>query len=122
PPSFAERIAQFLRDPTEPITALDVALKLTDDQLARLKEISGRFVAGRDSLGKAMQREIEGMGRDPDRAVLFAALRRSMEGGRAMAQAALEEAQAVLSAEQWRQLPEEARTLPRFGAPPGGRP
>ena len=24
--------------------------------------------------------------------------------------------------EQWLQLPEEARTLPRFGGPPGGRP
>ncbi|HMV33818.1 MAG TPA: hypothetical protein PKA50_16990, partial [Gemmatimonadales bacterium] len=127
PPTFASRITQALRDPVEPIIALNIALRLTDDQLAKLQALSGEFAARRDTLGTDIQKEIEGMGRDPDRAVLFSMIRSRMEHGRAMSQDILDRARAVLTVEQWAQLPEEAKVLPRFGGPggpggPGGRP
>ena len=60
------------------------------------------------------------MGRDPDRAVMFTAMRRRFEDGRALQQATLDKAKAVLTEAQWNQLPAEAKVPPRFGPGRGG--
>jgi len=108
----------------QPIIALNIPLRLTDDQLARLQALSGEFAARRDTLGTDIQKEIEGMGRDPDRAVLFSMIRSKMEHAREMSQGILDRAKEVLTPEQWAQLPEDVKVPPRFGGPggPGGRP
>jgi hypothetical protein len=117
---IAERLVRFLSDPIQPIIEQNIAIRLTDDQLARLDVISKAFIAQRDSISAKVQKEVEAAGRDPDRAVLFTKIRGIMEAARELQTAALEKAKAVLTAEQWAQLPETVKTPPRFG-PPGGR-
>ncbi len=118
---FASRFARFLPDPTEGILSRDVALRLTDDQVAKLKAISAQFIARRDSIAQVVRTEIEKAGPNPDPAVLFSGLRGKIEKGRTFAQAALDEAKGVLTAEQWAALPEEARTIRQGFGPGGGR-
>lgn len=121
-PSFADRIVQTLRDPVAPIIALSIPLKLTDEQLGKLQAVSDSFTAARDSVAKGIQKEINGMGADPDRAVLFTAIRRHMEGARDLSQAYLDKAHALLTPAQWDALPDEAKAPPRFfGGPPRNR-
>lgn len=113
---FENRLARVMPDPVARILEYSFQLKLSDDQTARLNQSSQRFVAGRDSLGRAIQREIEEAGPRPDPAVLFSALRGRIETARAMMTEALETAHAILTPEQWAALPEEARTI-RAGGP-----
>jgi hypothetical protein len=113
-------MVRFLSDPIQPIVEQNIAIRLTDDQLAKLDVISKEFIAQRDSLSARVQKEVEAAGRDPDRAVLFTRIRGIMEGGREAQTQALEKAKAVLTTEQWALLPEAAKSPPRSG-PPGGR-
>jgi hypothetical protein len=116
---FENRLARIMPDPVAKILEYSFQLKITDDQTARLKEIRERFVASRDSLGHAIQKEIEAAGPRPDPAVLFSALRGRIEAGRNLMTRTLEQAHGVLTAEQWAALPEEAKTV-RQGGPGGG--
>lgn len=108
---FENRLARVMPDPVERILSYAFQLKLTDDQTTRLKAAGARFAASRDSLGHAIQKEIEQAGPRPDPAVVISALRGRVEAGRTMMTNALEEAHGILTAEQWNALPEEARTI-----------
>ncbi|HTS89843.1 MAG TPA: carboxypeptidase regulatory-like domain-containing protein [Gemmatimonadales bacterium] len=118
---FADRLSQILPDPIKPILDLNIQLKLTDEQVNKLNALSHDFQQQRDSLGGVVQAAIERAGQSPDRAVLFTKIRAVLEAGRGMAAASLDKAKAILTPEQWNQLPDDAKTLrrPGFG---GGRP
>ena len=113
--AIGDRLGRLLPDPVQKIVELNIQLRLTDDQLARLAGISKEYTQRRDSLGQAVQAEVDHSGRDPDRAVLFSKIRGMLEQGRTLSTGALEEAKAVLTAEQWAQLPEEIKSPPRPG-------
>ncbi len=120
--SFADRFARFMPDPIAAIQEKAVLVHLTDGQSAKLDSISKRFVAARDSIAGVIRDEITRAGPNPDPAVLFTGLRPKMEAGRKLSDAALAEAKAVLTPEQWAQLPVEVREPPRgFGPGQGGR-
>ncbi|HSB52839.1 MAG TPA: hypothetical protein VLD58_00710, partial [Gemmatimonadales bacterium] len=115
---FENRLARIMPDPVAKILEYSFQIKINDDQTAKLNEISQRFVTSRDSLGHAIQKEIEAAGPRPDPAVLFSALRGRIEAGRNLMSQMLELAHGVLTAEQWAALPEEAKTVRQAG--PGG--
>jgi carboxypeptidase family protein len=118
---FEERFARMMPDPIAGIQSSAVLVHLTDDQSARLDTISQKFVASRDSLAKIIREEITRAGPNPDPAVLFTGLRPKLEEGRKLSEAALQQAKAVLTPEQWAQLPAEVREPPRgFGPGQGG--
>jgi hypothetical protein len=116
---FADRLPRMLPDPIQKIVELNIQLRLTDDQLARLATISKEFTQRRDSLGQAVRAEVERAGREPDRAALFSRIRGMLEKGRTLSTGALEEAKGVLTAEQWAALPEDVKSPPRAGGPAG---
>lgn len=112
---FESRLARVMPDPIARILEYGFQLKLTDEQTAKLHEVSQRFGASRDSLGHAIQKEIQEAGPRPDPAVVISALRGRIESGRALMTKALEEARAVLTSEQWATLPDEAKSITQPG-------
>ncbi|MFN8654127.1 MAG: carboxypeptidase regulatory-like domain-containing protein [Gemmatimonadales bacterium] len=116
---FASRLGRIMPDPIERIKEYSFQLKITDAQDAKLAEASKQFVTSRDSLGKAIQAEIEAAGPRPDPAVLFSSLRGRIAAGRELMTKALESARGILTPEQWAQLPEDVKTV-RQGFGPGG--
>jgi hypothetical protein len=119
--AFDERFARMVPDPVATIQSHAVLIHLTEEQSARLDSISVRFVAARDSIGKVIRDEIQRAGPNPDPAVLFTGLRGKFEDGRKLSEGAIAEARAVLTAEQWTQLPAEAKEPPRGFGPGGGQ-
>lgn len=111
----AGRIARILPNPVERVLGYGFQLKLTDEQTARLTEVSRRFIQQRDSLATEIQAEIRHAGQRPDPAVVISALRGRLMAGRALAAAALDQAHAILTAEQWSALPEEVKEVPQGG-------
>lgn len=119
---FEERFSRMMPDPIAAIQAKAVLVHLTDAQSTRLDSISRRFVASRDSLGTIIRGEIQRAGPNPDPAVLFSGLRGKIDEGRKLSEAALQQARAVLTPEQWAQLPADVKEPPRgFRPGQGGR-
>ena len=117
---FADRFARFLPDPIAGIQQNAVLIHLTDAQSAQLDTVSKRFVATRDSLAEVVRTEIQHAGANPDPAVLFSTLRPKIEEGRKQSDLALQAAKAILTPDQWVQLPADVREPPRgFGGGPG---
>jgi hypothetical protein len=98
--------------------------RLTDDQEARLKQVSDTVVARNSALAKSLQAEMAKMGANADGARMMTLIRPRMEEARKHTQAALDAAKAILTAEQWNYLPErirEPRGVLQGGSVPGHR-
>jgi hypothetical protein len=91
-------------------------LTLTDTQVVRLQLLSDSLVANTDSLGRIVRGVVEKAGANPDPAALFAQIRPHLNRGRGLLEQALRDAQSVLTAEQWAQVPEDVKNPFR---PPG---
>jgi Carboxypeptidase regulatory-like domain len=112
---FGDRLARILPNPVDRVLEYGFQLKLSEDQTARLDEASRRFAQQRDSLARDMQAEIQRAGQRPDPAVIISTLRGRLRAGRELAAGALDQARAVLTPEQWSDLPEDAKKLPEVG-------
>ncbi|MDX2194153.1 MAG: Spy/CpxP family protein refolding chaperone, partial [Gemmatimonadales bacterium] len=123
---FAANIERIVPDYVKPIQDRNIQLRLTDEQVAKLDSVQLRFRADRDKLGQELAEIVQKAGRNPDPAVIVSQIVPRIQKGRERSRKALEEAKAVLTPEQWAQLPEEVRSPPppRFGGPggPGGPP
>lgn len=97
---------------TNPVTAIlkeQYALKLTDDQAARLTALADTFAQRRLALRDSVAAGLGGLGRQPDPQQLVGVIRPLLERGRAVSAATLEAAKAILTPAQWEQLPAEVR-------------
>lgn len=102
-----------------PIINLRDSLKLTEEQVTRLRVVSDTINAQNTVLAEAVRKDVEGAGANPDMAALNARLRPVLEKVQANQQAALRQAQAILTVEQWAKLPPRIRNG-RVGGPGRG--
>ncbi len=112
---FATALANF--NPVLQILNLRDSLKLSTDQVAKLQVVSDSLNAKNMEMAQAVLRDVESAGANPDMAALNARLRPVLEKVQANQQAALRQAQSILSEEQWRRLPPRIRNG-RAGGPP----
>jgi hypothetical protein len=114
PGGFATALTNF--NPILQIINLRDSLKLSEEQLARLRVVSDTLNKQNTELAETVRKDVEGAGANPDMAALNARLRPALEKVQANQQAALRQARAILSADQWAKLP------PRFRSGRGGGP
>jgi hypothetical protein len=112
---FATALANF--NPVLQILNLRDTLKLSTDQVAKLQVVSDSLNAKNMEMAQAVLKDVESAGANPDMAALNARLRPVLEKVQANQQAALKQAQGILSAEQWTRLPPRIRNG-RAGGPP----
>lgn len=115
---FATALANF--NPVLQILNLRDTLKLSTEQVSKLQVVSDSLNAKNMEMAQAVMKDVESAGANPDMAALNARLRPVLEKVQANQQAALRQAQAILSADQWRRLPPRIRNGRAGG--PGGRP
>jgi hypothetical protein len=115
---FATALANF--NPVLQILNLRDTLKLSADQLSKLQVVSDSLNAKNMEMAQAVLKDVESAGANPDMAALNARLRPVLEKVQANQQAALQQARAILNADQWRQLPPRIRN--GRGAGPGRPP
>jgi len=121
PGGFASALTNF--NPILQIIGLKDSLQLTEEQVAKLTVVSDTLNAKNTDLAAIVRKDVEGAGANPDMAALNARLRPQLEKVQANQQAALKDAQAILTSEQWQKLPPRIRNG-RAGGPGarGGRP
>src|SRR5204863_470064 len=102
PADFAARVAVILPSPISPILGLRDSLRLSADQVRRLRRIA-------DSLDA----EVRQAGEHPDPGLLDAQRLPTAPGDRARIRAALERARDTLTPYQWASLPDTLRALVR---------
>jgi hypothetical protein len=88
--------------------------------VVKLRVVSDTLNAQNTALAETVRKDVESAGANPDMAALNARLRPALEKVQANQQAALRQAQAILSADQWAKLPPRIRN--GRGGGPGGRP
>lgn len=121
PGGFANALTNF--NPILQIINLKDSLKLNEEQVTKLTVVSDTLNAKNTELAEVVRKDVESAGANPDMAALNSRLRPQLEKVQANQQAALKEAQAILTPEQWQQLPPRIRNG-RAGGPGarGGRP
>ena len=126
---FRERLARAIPNPFQRILELDDSLKLdlTPDQKSRLEVMRDSLQVKADTLvGTLAQTLGSNEARNADPLQLGARMRGRIQEGRALAQKALKDAQAILTPEQWAKVPKEikepfqAQQGQRRNRPPGG--
>ena len=114
---LVERVAP---DPIAPILERGDSLALSESQIASLRAISETLFVKVDSIATLLQAKVDSAGESADLRTLFPALQPTLQGAREDYLTAIRSAESVLTANQWRQLPEWLRN-PAFGRRgPGG--
>lgn len=121
PGGFGAALASF--NPVLQIIQMKDSLALTEEQVSKLTMVSDSLNRKNTELAAVVQKDVEAAGANPDMAALNARLRPQLEKVQANQQAALKEAQAILTPAQWEKLPPRIRNG-RAGGPGarGGRP
>ena len=117
PTEMVTRMASLMPDPAAEIIAIRIALSLSDQQVSRLELISDSLKATTKALAERAQRELGRAGPNPDPGALLSSMRPLLQSIREANGAALAAAQAVLSAEQWQQVPERIKSPRPLGGP-----
>jgi hypothetical protein len=112
---MATALANF--NPVMQILNLRDTLKLSPEQVTKLQVVADTLNAKNMESAQVVMKDVESAGANPDMAALNARLRPVLEKVQANQQAALHEARAILSAEQWQRLPPRIRNG-RGGGPP----
>jgi hypothetical protein len=120
-PDAGAIVERLIPEPISAIVALRDTLGLSDDQVARLEAVADTLRARNEPVREKV-REAFAAGRggaDPDE--LFRQVGPDVNEGRANVEAALSEAQTILTPEQWRRVPAALRNvLSGFGGRGGG--
>ncbi|HEU4641826.1 MAG TPA: carboxypeptidase regulatory-like domain-containing protein [Gemmatimonadaceae bacterium] len=107
---FADRFARMVPNPVARLLEMRDTLALTDDQAARLGALRDSLDRENGALADSIRAAIQRAGDRPDPARLFATIRPSLQAARENARKALDAARGILTAEQWKKVPEDART------------
>ena len=117
PADFAARVAVILPSPISPILGLRDSLRLSADQVRRLRRIADSLDAETRSVTDSLQGQVQRAGEHPDGNRLYAQLRPILAEGRAHIRDALQHARDALTPHQWASLPDTLRAL--VGERPG---
>jgi hypothetical protein len=116
-------IDRLFTNPVLSILEMRDTLALTEDQVAKLQPLSDtlslKTAAGRARMTELQQRAERGG--NPNPMAIFAEFRPLIEQAGRDRRAALDEAQRVLTPEQWERVPESVRQAPGGGRQRGGR-
>jgi hypothetical protein len=120
-PDAGAIVERLIPEPISAIVALRDTLGLSDDQVARLEAVADTLRARNEPVREKV-REAFAAGRGgADPGELFRQVGPDVNEGRANVEAALSEAQTILTPEQWRQVPAALRNvLSGFGGRGGG--
>jgi hypothetical protein len=126
---YKARMQRLIPNPFLTTIALDDSLKLglTPEQKTRLLASSDSLVPRVDKLVDEIADVLASAGSNPDPMLIFARMAGKTEEGRKVAEQAIGQLQATLTAEQWDKLPESVKTVPTgrglggAGGPGGGR-
>ena len=113
-PDFTARFAQILPNPITVMIGMKDTLRLDDAQVTALQAISDSLDAQNAVVRDSLQADVQKAGNRPDPGILFARMRPRLQAGRENIRKALERARAVLTPDQWKQLP-DALKAPGFG-------
>jgi len=114
PADFGARVAQILPNPISAILRRRDSLRLSTDQVDRLRKIADSLDMQTRPVTDSLQAEVQRAGDHPDRALLYVQLQPKMAQGRAYMRDALERARRSLTPYQWASLSDSLRG-------PGGR-
>jgi hypothetical protein len=122
--AFLENFRGLLVNPAEYVLELVDSLALTHDQIDRLAFLRDSLNVVNDSIGAALQSEIEelGTGGAADPRALMQVIRPRMQEAQENVQRGLAVVREALTEEQWQRLPERVRNLGRRRGPGGRRP
>ncbi|HMA03640.1 MAG TPA: hypothetical protein VKP02_14830, partial [Gemmatimonadaceae bacterium] len=112
---LADRLQRFLPNPASQILELKDSLALTDSQVVRLTALRDSTTASYAAIADSIRAAVSKAGSSADPARLFAAMRPHLAKGRAISRGVLQQAQSILTPEQWAKVPERIR------APGAGR-
>ncbi len=117
-----ERITQLLPNPLDSILARKDSLALSPDQIAQLTGVRDSLARAQRVIGDTLRVLLARMGTSPDPRDAFTTLQPQLQKARVATAAAIEQARAVLSPEQWALVPDGVKR-PRggFGGPGGGQ-
>jgi hypothetical protein len=110
---LAAALASF--NPVAQIIGMKDTLQLSDDQVARLQVVADSLNLKNTTLAQEVRKDVENAGASPDMAALSARLRPQVERLQQNQQAAIRQAQQILTAEQWRRVPNRIRNGRGFG-------
>ncbi len=117
-----ERIASLLPNPIDSILARKDSLALAPEQLTQLAAVRDSLARTQRIVGDTLRVLLTRMGASPDPRDAFTTLQPQLQKARAATSAALDQARAVLTPEQWALVPDSVKR-PRggFGGPGGGQ-
>jgi hypothetical protein len=121
--SFLENFRNLLVNPADYVLELIDSLDLTHAQIDRLDFLRDSLNAVNDSIGAALQIEVEELGADgaADPRALMQLIRPRLQQAQATVRSGLDAVRQVLTEEQWQRLPERVRNLGRGRGQPGRR-
>lgn len=112
---LADRLQRFLPNPASQILELKDSLALTDSQVVKLTALRDSTAASYAAIADSIRAAVTKAGSNADPARLFATMRPHLAKGRAISREVLQQAQSILTPEQWAKVPERIR------APGAGR-
>jgi Carboxypeptidase regulatory-like domain/LTXXQ motif family protein len=112
---LADRLQRVLPNPAAQLLELKDSLALTDSQVVKLTALRDSTAATYAVVADSIRAAMAKAGPNADPARLFAVMRPQLTKGRALSKQVLEQAQAILTPEQWAKVPE------RIKAPGGAR-
>jgi hypothetical protein len=96
-------------NPLAQLVEMKDSLKLTDAQLTQVKQLSDSLAARSQRLGDEIRALVAKAGNNPDPAIVFSSIRPKLEEGRRNVTDAVKAAQAVLTPDQWKLVPDSVK-------------
>ena len=107
PGNMAEMAANA--NPVHAVIQMKDSLKLTDEQIAKLKPLSDSVAARNSALGAEAQKVIRDAGANPDMGALFGRIRPMLEKVQQDNAGAMREVEKILTSDQWAKVPERVK-------------
>jgi hypothetical protein len=107
---LADRLQRMLPNPAAQILELGDSLALTDSQVVKLTALRDSAAASYATIADSMRAAATKVGPNAEPARLFAAMRPQLTKGRAMSRDVLQQAQKILTPEQWAKVPERIKS------------
>ena len=109
-----------VQNPVAQIIQLRDSLNLSDAQVTQLTTVSDTLAAQALALGVQIRAEVAKQGSGNPQAIM-SKIRPQIIAGRQNLTTAMAQVQKILTADQWKKVPENIKNPPAFGGPGGGR-
>jgi hypothetical protein len=111
---LADRLQRVLQYPAAQLLEIKDSLALTDSQVVKLTALRDSAAASYATIADSIRAAVTKVGTNADPARIFAVMRPQLTKGRAMSREVLQQAQTILTPEQWAKVPDRIKS-PRGG-------